>query len=185
MHPHILPPPPSQLKDHLLLASPALNNSIFDQSCILITSQSNSAHEGFIINHQSHQHVSDILKHLKGTELGKLPLHLGGPVRPDTVNFIRLSSAQGKFHLQHGLKMETAAAQLQQADTKILACLGYAQWAPQQLEQEFDHFTWFHRRPPADLAQRHLNTELWKTLLTEVSPYHELIANAPPSPRRN
>ena len=184
MHPHILSPP-QQLKNHLLLASPAIRSSIFETSCILITSQSSSGHEGYIINRQTHDCVSDILKNLKGTALGNLPLSLGGPVRTDSVNFLSLRSEQGKLHIRHGLKLETAEEMLHQADTHILACLGYAQWTPQQLEQEFEHFTWFHRTPPVDLAKLDLNSELWSTLFTEISPYHKLIAKAPPNPRKN
>lgn len=186
MNPTILSTAPSDLRNQLILASPMLHGSLFEKSCILITNQSTEGHEGYIINNQTDRQVSYILKKLTGTELGNLPLHLGGPVRQDSINFLSIStSASGVLTVRHGLQMEKAAAMLDLEGTKVIACLGYSKWVPQQLEDEFEHLTWFHRTPPPNLPSLNFQISLWGRLLKEISPYHHLMSLVPENLLKN
>ena len=168
------------------MASPILTGSIFEKSCILITEKSAAGHEGYILNHKTNETVEDLYTKAKGTELGKLPVYVGGPVHTDSLNFVSItSSLEYGFKVEANIPLEYASTLVGQHDTVVLPCLGYSGWAPGQLENEFEQLTWFHRQPPLDLSQRTFKIKLWKELLEEISPYHQLIASAPKSPLAN
>jgi len=187
MNSNPLPAPPSNLTDHLIIASPVLTSSIFEKACIYISDYDKKAgYEGFILNHQTDQYVKDVYNKLSGKPLGELPVYFGGPVESDSLHFIILQSTDGdNLTCQSHVNVARANYALDEPNTIVLPCLGYSGWTVGQLENEFEHHTWFFDKPTSNLTKRKLNRGLWKKLLSEISPYHQLIANAPTNPLTN
>lgn len=185
MHSDLIPDPPTDLSNYLLLASPMLMGSIFEKSCILITEKNDSGYEGFIINQRTDQTVGDLLAKTKGSQVGDLPVHFGGPVQADTLHFLKLKKNGPHLSFTANISLRDASESINQEGTIILPCIGLSGWTKGQLEDEFDHFTWFFKRAGSNLTKAPLNIQLWKNLLSSISPYHKLIANAPATPLRN
>jgi putative transcriptional regulator len=180
MNPSFLPPPPANLTGHLLLASPALRDSIFGKSVILVTEKSKTGYEGMIINKPTAKTLGEIIIKAKNTSLGDTQVYLSGPVRQDAINFLIINvCSQEGFRFRANVSLKEAIYRKEEEHTIVLPCLGFAAWAPKQLEHEFNECAWFHRDPPSYIAERKLVASDWKSLLTEISPYHRLIANVP------
>ena len=179
MNSSILPPPPDNLEGHLLLSSPMLSGTIFERSCILITEKNDEGHEGFILNQKTKEKVGDLVSEAKDTRLGELPVYLGGPVKADCMHFITLSKQNGKFSFSANISIKHAIFCLDEDDTIVLPCLCYSGWTKGQLEQEFEHFTWFHRKASNSLISKKLDVRTWMRQLSSISPYHKLIARTP------
>lgn len=187
MHHQLLPEPPKNLKGHFLLASPLLQETLFEQSCILITQSSQEhGHEGFILNHKTDLTVSKVLHHTEGTPVADIPLYLGGPVDTDSVNFLILrKSPSGKFLFRTNASIEQCEIALAEHDAYIIPCLGYSGWTAGQLENEFEHLSWFHAPARANLLDEPFTLALWTSMMQQQGAYHELIARSPGNPMKN
>ena len=72
----------------LLLASPSLQDGVFDQSVIYIHQHSlSSGAEGFILNRPTGELVGTTLCSAEFEALSKLPIYYGGPVATDQLTF--------------------------------------------------------------------------------------------------
>jgi len=67
----LLPEAPIKFKGIMLLASPLLNHSVFEKSCVLIYKGSNKGHEGFVINKPIEKTVGDIMKGVEGKSIAE------------------------------------------------------------------------------------------------------------------
>lgn len=157
------------LDGKLLIAMPRMNDKRFARSVIYMCAHSEEGAMGLIINQSTHQiGFPDLLKRLGipvaedseelSDELLSMPVHVGGPV--ETGRGFVLHSAD-YFIADSTLAIDdevclTATIDILRAiatgggpDRKILA-LGYAGWAPGQLESEIQANGWLHCQ--ADLS---------------------------------
>jgi putative transcriptional regulator len=175
------------LRGRLLLATPALNDDIFDQSVILIAehTQKDGA-VGAIINHPIGMTVGNLVSQLKDSPISALPVLRGGPVASEQLSFSSLSWNQKNKLLQlDRISAETAASAITRPDHVVQAIVGHSAWIPGQLEAELERHTWIILEPSAGLLRQPHDIDLWKRLLSSISPYHALLSLAPKHPILN
>lgn len=159
---------PEFLEGQLLIAMPRMTDKRFARSVIYMCAHSNEGAMGLIINQSTHQIAfPDLLERL-GIAVGdasegisddilSMPVHVGGPVETGR-GFVLHSSdyfttdstlaIEGGVCLTATIDILRAIATGSGPDRKLLA-LGYAGWAPGQLESEIQANGWLHC--PADM----------------------------------
>jgi len=160
------------LQGQLLLADPSLRDGNFNKSVILLADHNEKEGAfGLILNHPSGQTVGDLLTNSEFARLSKVAVHVGGPVARDQVTF-------GAFWKKKD-SSDLAAAYHQQPGTLVRAFAGYAGWSKSQLEDEVQQQAWSLTAPTSSLIEQSHNASLWKNLMSQLSPYHRILADAP------
>lgn len=171
----------------LLIADPSLQGSQFQQSVVLITEYSpETGAKGIILNHPTDKTLGDIVQNNALESLSHIPVHQGGPVAPDQLTFSSLwwDESQGlKWNTQ--ISAENSIAHLYQAGHVVRAFIGYSAWSPGQLENELQQQSWFAIYPHPGLLDASHHRDLWATLLSSISPFHRILAQAPADPFLN
>lgn len=137
-----------QLKGSFLVAMPGLAGDFFEQSIIFLIEHNEDGAFGLTINKASDYLLSDLIPEM-GQSKGQQLVLLGGPVAVDQMFFLHSADASftGTVSINQYVNL-TATEDLvkQSADgpnpDKLLAILGYAGWAPQQLEDEIIRDAW-------------------------------------------
>ena len=178
---------PISLSGQLLLASPGLADGTFDRSVILIAEH--SAKEGAIgtiINHSSDTTVGDVLPDPTFSALHHLPIHHGGPVSTGELSFSSFTM-ENSNSLNYAPRISANhASELVSSKKHIIrATVGHSGWSPGQLEEELKRNTWIALRPSDKLFRHPHNISLWADLMKGISPYHQLLAEAPQNPFSN
>jgi putative transcriptional regulator len=150
------------LEGQLLIATPNITGSSFKQSVILICAHSKDGAMGLIINHTlENVHYEELFEQLnleRKALLQSLPVHYGGPVEINRGFVVFEHNGQfldeamitvGDIAISGSLKLLQAIAE-GTGPTKRLLALGYAGWAPGQLEEEIQGNSWLS--VPADNA---------------------------------
>jgi len=149
------------LQGHLLVAAPRLDDPHFAKSVVFVCQHSREGAMGLIINRRLPTlSLSEILKQMEiavTTATPRLPVYYGGPVEPGrgfllhsadygTDNSVRLSQTVSLTSHPDVLR-DLAAGR---GPERVIFALGYAGWAPEQLEHEIYEDDWFTL--PADEA---------------------------------
>ncbi len=155
------------LDGQLLIAMPAMGDPRFERSVIYVCAHSNDGAMGIVINQRaSHISFSELLDQLNITSpanrisvprLGPpMAVHVGGPVEPGRGFVLHTSDyfkADSTLPIDEGVCLTATVDILRDiakgdGPTRALLALGYAGWAPGQLESEIHANGWLHC--PAD-----------------------------------
>jgi len=144
---------PSYLTNHFLIAMPALQDPNFYHSVTYICEHNENGAMGLVINRPMEVGLGEILVHMDveaSTEnIATTPVLLGGPVQQDR-GFV-LHNPPGEWDSMLSITDEigmTSSRDIMQAIAKNegpkqnLVILGYAGWAPGQLEEEIMNNAW-------------------------------------------
>jgi len=142
------------LTGQLLVATPEMRDPRFVETVIYMIQHDQSGAMGLVINRPlAKGPISDLLKGL-GVEgedaVGEIVLHYGGPVEPQKAFVLHSDDYAGKgtTPVDGGVAV-TADDEIVRAigrgngPSKSLFILGYAGWAPGQLEAEIQANSWF------------------------------------------
>ncbi len=149
---------PAYLTGQLLIAMPGMGDPRFAKSVIYMCAHSGDGAMGLVVNRELESlKFSDLLEQLgvdKG-DVGDMPVHFGGPV--ETGRGFVLHSAdykqEGTLIVDDSIAL-TATVDILRAiadgagPQRRLLALGYAGWAPGQLESEIQANGWLN--VPAD-----------------------------------
>jgi putative transcriptional regulator len=145
----------SALAPGLLLASPPLGDPNFDRSVVLLAAHGPEGAFGWIINGRELMTLPELLVRSQVSEAPEelsCPVRLGGPVSPEQVWLVyrseeRFIDHDGQFDVGNGITatasrkvLETIAAGT--VPRSLIALVGYAGWAPGQLENEIRCGSW-------------------------------------------
>ena len=147
------------LKNHLLIAMPNLEDPNFSKSVTLICEHDEQGAIGLVLNRPLPLHVGELLQQLNiecvQNKWAHKPVMSGGPVNPE--NGFVLHRPAGTYQntllvnddiaLSSSLDVLQALAQNKGPNEAIVA-LGYAGWAAGQLEHELKSNAWLTH--PAD-----------------------------------
>ncbi len=177
MNTHPIPP---DLAEKVILADPSLRDGNFNKSVVLLAEHSpEEGAFGLILNHPSGQKVGDLITDPDFLELWKLPVHLGGPVARDQLTFAAFWERDSELGFATRISADEAKAYIGQPNTLVKAFAGYSGWSKNQLEDEVEQQAWSIIDPKVELLTCDHDITLWKTLLSELSPYHRILADAP------
>lgn len=142
------------LKGQLLVATPELGDPNFVETVILMIEHDESGAMGLVINRPlAKGPIADLLKGL-GAESedaqGEIVLHYGGPVEPGKVFVLHSNDYADKETtvVESGLAVTTDVEVVRaiargKGPRQSIFILGYAGWAPGQLEAEIKAGGWF------------------------------------------
>ena len=138
------------LRSQLLIAMPALHDPGFNKSLVLVCEHSLQAGAmGIIINQPTNIGLKELLYEQSDSKPKAITLHAGGPVEPAR-GFILHDGAvdmEATLEISSGLFLTSSNKTLREImrgggpKNKIIA-LGYAGWAPGQLESEISANAW-------------------------------------------
>lgn len=160
-------------KGMFLVATEQLAHSSFRETVILVTHLSERGATGLAINRPSEFHVDEIFPEVEQLRRFHDDVYLGGPVRTNSVfvlmrtkrphaNMYRIAKdlyfSAGTSALTHGLENLSN-------DERTRAFVGYAGWAPGQLEHEIHRGDWLVVHADPDIVFDQDYRTLWKKLL--------------------
>lgn len=139
-------------KGTLLLAMPSLKDSIFGHSVVLLAETGESGALGFMVNIPTHTGLHAALRMMNAVEPypDDLPVVFGGPVQTDffwmmhqnKILYPSTMKMRGGVHLTSSLEIITGFGE--RTDPGLIAVgVGYAGWAPDQLEREIEEGSWW------------------------------------------
>lgn len=134
----------------LLIASPQKHDPLFDRTVVLVWHHDADGAIGVVVNrHLEHRldDVVDIDKALGLDRYGDVPVAWGGPMETGsgTVVTVGTLSEEEGWVLPNGLgitRSQEAMLRLLRDRAPLMLCLGYAGWAPGQLDREIAEGSW-------------------------------------------
>jgi putative transcriptional regulator len=158
----------------MLVATPQVAGPVFSHSVVLLIDHAKAAGAiGLIVNRPSSIPLEAIVGNLGDAKVAKSPIHLGGPVAPESVR-IAWRSAETPEGSRRVLDNVHTSARTQvlenliEADTpadEIRAYVGYAGWSPGQLENEIERGDWIVMRGDPALVFHAEPEKLWPRLI--------------------
>jgi len=151
--------PPAGLAPGFLVASPTLADPNFDGSLVLMAEHHGEGALGFVVNRPGPIAVADVLRGLDGglaeaaAASGRLDgqVLVGGPVSPERLWILHrpglVPAEEGSVRVGDALALggskELLEALVREPSAgPFLLLLGYAGWAPMQVEQEVSAGAW-------------------------------------------
>jgi len=141
------------LTHHFLIAMPAMVDPNFARTLTYICEHNDQGALGVVVNRPIDMNLHALLEQIgiaPGSESFKsVPVHFGGPVQVDRgfVLHMPVGSWQSTLATGSGIGLTTSKDILQavargEGPAEILVTLGYAGWAPGQLEHELAQNAW-------------------------------------------
>lgn len=149
------------LTGHFLIAMPALSDPNFNRTVTYVCAHNSEGAMGIVINRPLDVRLADVLDQMdiepSSESIGATPVYQGGPVQQDRGFVLHRppSSWDSTIQINDMVGVATsrdilkAIAAGDGPDSALIA-LGYAGWAPGQLEEEIASNTWLNG--PADLT---------------------------------
>jgi putative transcriptional regulator len=149
----------SSLRDHFLIAMPALADPNFHHTVIYLCEHNEEGAMGIIINRYMPITLAEVLEQMTIEPSSNIDatvaVHDGGPVQPEHGFVIHspVGAWEASLHISDDIALTTsrdilAAIGHNEGPKAYLIALGYAGWAPGQLEEELVQNAWLSG--PAD-----------------------------------
>ncbi len=143
----------TSLRDHFLIAMPALSDPNFDHSVTYICEHNEEGAMGLLINRKMPLTMAEVLTQMQIEPSSnfdtQLQIHEGGPVQPEHGFVLHSPVGAWESSLQVGeqIALTTSRDILSaiahgEGPPRYLVALGYAGWGPGQLEQELADNAW-------------------------------------------
>ncbi|MDP1536116.1 MAG: YqgE/AlgH family protein [Burkholderiales bacterium] len=141
------------LTQHFLIAMPAMVDPHFAKTLTLVCEHNENGALGIIVNRPTDMNLHGLLEQVKITPQGDtfhaVPVHFGGPVQVDRGFVLHQPVGTWQSTLAVGTEIGlTTSRDILEAVARgsgprqILVTLGYAGWAPGQLEHELAQNAW-------------------------------------------
>lgn len=134
-----------KLQGQFLIATPSIQDSLFDMSLIFLHSHSKSGSKGFIINKPLPSSKKKLLQHI--TKLSDLPaqqtLLIGGPLKVQQLFVLSPNNDQTLQSIKIAINRHSPCAKTgNETLPHQLVTLGYCSWSTGQLMQEISNNQW-------------------------------------------
>jgi putative transcriptional regulator len=141
------------LTDHFLIAMPAMVDPHFAKSLTFICEHNDQGALGVVVNRPIDMNLHALLEQVsiapENDTFKSVPVHYGGPVQVDRGFVLHVPRGEWQSTLAIGAEIGlTTSKDILQAVARgegprqILVTLGYAGWAPGQLEHELAQNAW-------------------------------------------
>jgi putative transcriptional regulator len=171
-------PLPAGLAPGLLVASPTLGDPNFDGSLVLMAEHHAEGALGFVVNRPGPIAVEEVLRGLDPELASDAVRHgraggqvmVGGPVQPDRLWILyrpgEVPAEEDAPRIGHGLALGGSRELLEAlvrapGGGPFLLMLGYAGWAPMQVEHEVNEGAWLPLPLHEDLVFEVPHDERW------------------------
>lgn len=144
---------PVNLTHHFLIAMPNMVDPHFAKTLTFICEHNDKGALGLVVNRPTEMTLQTLLEQVSipfgSEEFKSIPIHFGGPVQVDRgfVLHMPLGQWQSTLAVSPEVGLTTSKDILQalargEGPHQLLVTLGYAGWAPGQLEGEIDNGAW-------------------------------------------
>lgn len=141
------------LTNHFLIAMPNMVDPHFARTLTFVCEHSDQGALGIVVNRPTDLKLSSLLKQieipLQARALANLPVYFGGPVQTDRGFVLHqpIGAWQSTLNVRDSVGLTTSKDILQSVGEghgpqRLLISLGYAGWAPGQLEDEIKRNGW-------------------------------------------
>jgi putative transcriptional regulator len=180
------------LRGRLLVAAPPLVDPNFDRTVVLMLEHGVEGALGLVLNRPSETQMVDAVPDWSALAVSPAVVFAGGPVSTDSVIALARSEVgderEGWVPVGDGLgtvDLARAPEDVPVVIEGVRVFVGYAGWAPGQLEEELDHGAWFVVDFDLDDAFGASPHELWKRVLRRQPGRVAMFANSPADPSSN
>ena len=183
----------SSLRGQLLVAAPSLTDPNFRRTVVLICEHGDEGALGLVLNRATPMAADEAAPELAGILGDGARLHTGGPVQPQSIvllaEFAEIDEQPDETLFVTGavgLVLQGAElGDLEDTAERARAFLGYAGWAPEQLEGELERDDWIV--VPAEPGDAFTDDPdaLWAEVLLRQGGEYALLATMPPDPSLN
>jgi len=164
----------SVLAPGLLLSAPPLTDPNFERSVVLLSTHGADGAFGWVLNGQQSMSFSELLLRARIVETPRaMPgvVRVGGPVSTDQVWLVYPSGVlspdlEGQMVVAPGISASASRKVLEaiansQVPRGLITLMGYAGWAPWQLENEIKVGAWLPTDVTAEIVFETPPDELW------------------------
>lgn len=165
----------STLAPGLLVAAPPLLDPNFDRSVVLLAAHGPEGAFGWVINGREVMSFAELLGRAEVNVVGDAPrgaVLIGGPVAQEQVWLIyrsadRVEGLSEQFEVGSQLIASPSRKMLEaiaegQGPRHLVALMGYAGWAPDQLENEIGSGAWLPTEAHESLVFEVPREEIWR-----------------------
>jgi len=153
---------PINLTHHFLIAMPNMVDPHFARTLTFICEHNDKGALGLVVNRPTEMTLQSLLEQVSiptaADQLQSIPIHFGGPVQVDRgfVLHMPLGQWQATLAVSPEVGLTTSKDILQavargEGPRQLLVTLGYAGWAPGQLEQELAQNAWLTVQAKAEV----------------------------------
>ena len=153
---------PVNLTHHFLIAMPNMVDPHFARTLTFICEHNDKGALGLVVNRPTEMTLQALLEQVSipfgSEEFKSIPIHFGGPVQVDRgfVLHMPLGQWQSTLAVSPEVGLTTSKDILQalargEGPRQLLVTLGYAGWAPGQLEQELAQNAWLTVQAKAEV----------------------------------
>ena len=176
---------PGSLRGRLLVATPPLVDPNFDRTVVLMLEHGDEGALGLVLNRPSETELEDVLPEWRSLASSPSVVFAGGPVSPDSVialargagrdveGYVELLDDLGTIDL--GRDPLDLGAPL----SGLRVFVGYAGWAPGQLDNELEEGAWFVVDVENDDPFATEPDRLWRNVLRRQTGRVAMFANYP------
>lgn len=180
------------LRGQLLLDSGQLTGSFFHRTVVLICHHDAEGAFGLILNRPSENKVEEALVADLPESIKEQLLFLGGPVQPTALSYLHSDSyipeanVLPNLDLGHSLETLVDLGQSFSPTQQLRLFVGYAGWAPGQLEDEIRRNAWVIHPATVELVFQGESQGLWRRILREKEDWrYRLLSEIPDDPSWN
>ncbi|MBK7643247.1 MAG: YqgE/AlgH family protein [Planctomycetes bacterium] len=174
----------------LLVAAPDMLDPNFMHSVVLVVQHSSEGAYGLVINRPSTITLDVLLSDHPILSHQPFPVHAGGPVGLDTLQFLHRvpEEVPGGTEIGAGLvlggDLEALARYIERdpaaARENVRMLLGYSGWGAQQLEGELSRGSWVPAALQADWAFQSDGHAVWRRVLRSLGRHAQGLEDLPP-----
>ena len=156
-------------RGRLLVATELVGGPAFTESVVLILRYNESGALGLIVNRPTDIDPAEALPDLDGVSKYEGSLYFGGPVEMHTLRVLLRTESppQDAIKILDGIYMvplTEALLALEPDSSSLRLYLGYAGWAPGQLERELSEGSWNILQATAETVFPDEPADLWRRL---------------------
>jgi putative transcriptional regulator len=165
----------SPLAPGLLVAAPPLGDPNFDRSVVLLAAHGPEGAFGWVINGRELMTIEELLRRAELALPGISPngrVRIGGPVSPEQVWLLyrtdeRLDDFPEQFDVGSGVTASPSRKMLEaiangRGPQGVMGLVGYAGWAPSQLENEIRIGSWLPTDADTKIVFDVAREEIWQ-----------------------
>jgi putative transcriptional regulator len=174
----------------LLLADPFMLSPSFRRSVVLLAEYTPEGSVGFVLNRPTDFTFNDIVS---GFPEFPSPVFLGGPVEGGTLHFLHaLPDLDDSYEVSPGvfwggnldvLKARIKSGSIVPSDIRFF--IGYAGWAPNQLEEEVAQKSWIIAPGNSPFVFSEKPSSLWSNVLRSLGEDYAMLVHSPSHPSLN
>ncbi len=195
-------PVPASLEGYFLVSETELLDPNFHRTVVLIVNHNAEGAFGLVVNRPADITLGDIVTEFEHEPIGALPAFIGGPVEqhylftlhsglpPHAESQYALHPAEGLvfepvFHAMEGYLRSQWAASEEPLQPRINFYLGYAGWAPGQLENELAQAAWLVIPATPEIVFHPEPGEGWTAALIRKGGIYHVVAQTGSKPSLN